>query len=117
MLLILTALACFSYPYLLAQLNVSGGGNGAVLSGTTGSIGGGALGAGACATGTAVVSGATTGMPVVTAPAGGVDPTNSGVLGVVWEGRVSSANTVTVSVCSPIIGTPAAALYNVRVIP
>lgn len=88
---------------------------GLVLSGTTGSIGGGALLAGACATGTVTVTGATTSMAAVASPAAGVDPSNGGVLGVAIDARVSSANTVTVSVCSPIAGTPTAATYAVRV--
>lgn len=87
-----------------------------VLSGTTGSIGGGLLAAGACASGTVSITGATTGMVAVASPAGGVDPSNGGVLGVAIDARVSSSNTVTVSVCSPVAGTPTAANYNVRVI-
>lgn len=89
---------------------------GATLSGTTGSIGGGLLVAGACATGTVAVTGSTTSMTVTVSPAAGVDPTNGGVLGVSWDGRVSANGTVTVSVCTPIAGTPTAATYNVRVI-
>jgi hypothetical protein len=96
-------------------LSAAGAACSTTLSGTTSSIGGGALLAGACATGTAIVTGATTSMAVSVSPAGGVDPTNGAVLGVSWNARVSAANTVTVSVCSPIAGTPAAAAYNVRV--
>ncbi len=104
---------------LFAQANLGNTANVAVpnLSGTTASIGGGALLAGACATGTVTVTGATTSMQANASPAGGVDPSNGGVLGIAIDARVSSANTVTVSVCSPIAGTPAAATYNVRVIP
>lgn len=86
-----------------------------VFPGTTASIGGSLLVAGACSTGTATVTGATTGMQASASPAGGIDPTNGSVLGVSVLARVSSANTVTVSVCSPIAGTPTAATYNVRV--
>ena len=57
-----------------------------------------------------------TGMAVVVSPSGGIDPTNNNVLGATWEGFVSSPNTVTVKVCAPVAGTPAAAAYNVRVI-
>lgn len=89
---------------------------GSPLSGTTGSIGGGLLVAGACATGTVAITGSTTSMTVTVSPAAGVDPTNGGVLGVSWDGRVSANGTVTVSVCTPIAGTPTAATYNVRVI-
>lgn len=89
---------------------------GSPLTGTTGSIGGGVLVAGACATGTVAITGSTTSMTVTVSPAAGVDPTNGGVLGVSWDGRVSANGTVTVSVCTPIAGTPTAANYNVRVI-
>lgn len=114
-LIIILAFAAFLIP-AFAEMNISGGGSLPTLVGTTSSIGGGALLAGACATGTVAVIGSTTGMPVVAAPAAGTDPTNGGVLGVAWEGRVSVNGTVTVSVCAPIAGTPAAAAYNVRVI-
>lgn len=87
-----------------------------VLTGTSGSIGGGALLAGACATGTVTITGATTTMAATASPASGVDPSNGGILGVAISARVSSANTVTVSVCSPIAGTPTSATYAVRVI-
>lgn len=90
---------------------------GAVLTGTTGSIGGGALGAGACAAGTVNVTGATTSMGASASPLAGVDPTNGGVLGVTISARVSSAGVVTVAVCAPIIGTPTAATYKVTVQP
>lgn len=86
-----------------------------ILSGTSGSIGGSLLVAGACSSGTVTVTGATTGMFAGASPAGGVDPTNGGTLGVSIDARVSSTNTVTVSVCSPIAGTPTASTYNVRV--
>jgi hypothetical protein len=106
---VLTAKRSYTLPNMSGTI-------GLVLTGTTGSIGGSALTAGACASGTASVAGATTGMSVSVSPAGGVDPTNSNALGVVWQGYVSAANTVTVKVCAPIAGTPAAAAYNVRVI-
>jgi hypothetical protein len=80
------------------------------LSGTTGSIGGSALLAGACTSGTVSVTGATTGMVAiaspVTYPGDGFD----------WASYVSVAGTVTVKVCGFIAGTPTASAYNVRVI-
>lgn len=96
----------------LALSDLTGG----PLSGTSGSIGGSALLAGACATGTVTVTGATTAMAAVASPAGGADPSNGGILGVAIDDRVSATNTVVVSVCSPIAGTPTAANYNVRVL-
>lgn len=87
----------------------------APLTATTTAIGGGALLAGACATGTVTVAGATTSQTASVSPAAGIDPTNGGVLGVSISARVSSANTVTVSVCSPIAGTPTSATYRVVV--
>ena len=80
------------------------------LSGTTTSIGGGALLAGAAATGTVNIVGATTGMAVivspVTYPGDGVD----------WQGYVSSTGVVTVKVTGIVAVTPAASIYNVRII-
>lgn len=83
---------------------------GLVLSGTSGSIGGGALLAGARATATVSVTGATTSMAVAVTPA--VDPG----AGITWDGWVSSADTVTVEVIAVVAGTPTATTYNVRVI-
>jgi hypothetical protein len=81
-----------------------------ILPATTGSIGGGALTAGACTSGTVAVSGATTSMAVTATPA-----TYPGD-GIFWNGYVSSAGTVTVKVCAAAAGTPTASAYNVRVI-
>ena len=82
------------------------------LSGTTASIGGSALTAGNCASGTVSVTGATTSMGVVATPA--TYPGDA----FVWKGYVSGAGTVTVKVCTNLAagGTPAASVYNVRVI-
>lgn len=80
------------------------------LTGTTGSIGGGALLAGACASGTVAVTGSTTAMAVVATPA-----TYPGD-GADWEGYVSTNGTVTVKVCAIVAVTPTASAYNVRVI-
>jgi hypothetical protein len=85
-----------------------------VMSGTTGSIGGGALLAGACASGTATVTGATTGMPAVASPS---DGTNIAALGTSISATVTSASTVTVNVCALLALTPTAKTYTVRVVP
>ncbi len=82
------------------------------FSGTTSSIGGGSLAAGACTTGAASVAGATTSMVADASPA--ADPG----AGFTWNAFVSASGTVTVRVCnvSGATATPAAAAYNVRVI-
>lgn len=81
-----------------------------VLSGTTGSIGGGALLAGTCTSGTVAITGTTTAMAVVatpvTYPGDGTD----------WKGYISSAGTATVKVCALVAVTPTATAYNVRVL-
>ncbi|HLZ39378.1 MAG TPA: hypothetical protein VKQ11_00355 [Candidatus Sulfotelmatobacter sp.] len=79
------------------------------LTGTTGTISG-AVTAGVCDSGTATVTGATTGMGVVATPI-----TYPGD-GTVWYGYVSGSNTVTVKVCGLTVVTPSASAYNVRVI-
>lgn len=81
------------------------------LTGTTGSIGGGLLTVGSCATGTATVTGAAVGMVAVANPV-----TYQGD-GVQYQAYVSSANTVTVKACALLLITPSATVYNVRVIP
>jgi len=81
------------------------------LTGTSGSIGGTALAAGACASGTVSIPGATTAMAVV------ASPTTYPGDGMAWRPYVSAAGTVTVKVCADVAGTPAASTYNVRVIP
>jgi len=91
---------------------IQDGGVGMPLAGTTGSIGGSALSAGQCASGTVGIAGATTSMSVVVSPAGGVIPGP----GFVWRGYVSAAGTVTAQVCAMVAGTPSATTYNVRVI-
>lgn len=80
------------------------------LPGTTGSIGGGILLAGACTSGTVAVTNSTTAMSVVATPV-----TYPGD-GVTWAGYVSTAGTVTVKVCAIVGLTPGATAYNVRVI-
>jgi hypothetical protein len=81
-----------------------------VQTGTTASIGGSALTAGACASGTATVTGATTAMAVEATPS--AYPGDA----MAWKGYVSSSNVVTVKVCAIAAGTPTASAYNVRVI-
>jgi hypothetical protein len=82
------------------------------LSATSGSIGGSSVGAGACASGTVSVAGATTSMAANASPV--ADP---GASFIPWA-FVSSANTVTVRVCNftSSSATPTATTYNVRVI-
>ncbi len=78
----------------------------------TGSIGGSALTAGTCASGTVSIANATTSTAVIatpiTYPGDAFD----------WKAYVSSAGTVTVKVCTNLAagGTPTASVYNVRVI-
>lgn len=82
------------------------------LTGVSSSIGGSALAAGACSTTTVSITGASTAMAVTTTPV-----TYPGD-GFYWRGYVSSANTVTVSICSVTnSATPTASAYNVRVLP
>jgi hypothetical protein len=83
-----------------------------VFTGTTASIGGGALLAGACASGTATIAGATTAMVPATTASTSAAP---GV-GFSVYAQVTSSNTVTVSVCALVNGTPTASTYLVRVI-
>lgn len=79
-------------------------------TGTTASIGGGALLAGACASNTATITGATTSMVADASPA-----TYPGD-GNYWLAYVSASNTITVKVCAVVAGTPTASTYNVRLI-
>ena len=81
------------------------------LSGTSAAIGGSALAAGAVATGTVAITGATTSMAVVVTPSA-----NPGA-GIAWSGYISATGTVTVVVTAIIAATPVSTTYNVRVIP
>ncbi len=83
-----------------------------VLKGTSASIGGSALTAGNCASGTVPVTGSTTSMAVVVTPV--TYPGDA----YTWHGYVSATNTVTVKVCTNLAagGTPTASAYIVRVI-
>ena len=81
------------------------------LRGTTGTITGTLLALGACNTGTATVTGATTAMQATASPVS--DPGST----VVWHAWVSSANTVTVKECELVLGTPNNTAFNVTVNP
>ena len=82
------------------------------FTGTTPGIGGSALTAGQCSSGTVAIAGAAASMSVAVSPA--TDPGT----GFVWEGFVSAANTITVRLCNVGGGTltPTSSRYNVRVI-
>lgn len=79
------------------------------ISGTTGSIGGGALTAGTCASGTATIAGGTAGHAAIASESDG------SFIGGAYSVRAvtTSATVVTVQVCALIAGTPAAKTYNV----
>jgi hypothetical protein len=79
------------------------------ISGVTGSIGGGALTAGTCATGTATISGGTAGHPALAVPSDGSFIGGSYAI----SAQTTNATTVTVQVCAHVPGTPAAKTYNV----
>ena len=79
-------------------------------SGLTGSIGGSALAAGACASGTVTLGQSATGHTGIAVPSDGT------FLGGSYTETVSvSGTTATVNVCAVIAGTPAAKTYNVTV--
>jgi hypothetical protein len=92
---------------------VSQSAQGLSLTGTTGNIGGGPLGAGQCASGTASVMNATTSMTAVASPSS--SPFDSSGHGLAIWAFVSGANQVTVEVCAIVTTTPVATTYNVRV--
>lgn len=99
----LTANRLFKMPDMAGTFSL-------ILKGTTGSIGGGLLTAGACATGTATVTGATTAMTTnlpqpATYPGDGFE----------IYSYVSASNTVTVKVCALVALTPTASTYSVSV--
>jgi len=98
---------------LIAQYGTSSG-PGTILSGTTGSIGGGLLAVGASASGIATVTGATVGMVCTAQPS---DGTNIYAVGANIGCTVTAANTVTVNVVAIVALTPVAKTYVVRVIP
>ncbi len=80
-----------------------------VLSGTTSSLGGLPLPAGACASTTVTIAGAATGMDAHATP-----ETYPGD-GTYWLAHISAANTATVRVCAAVARTPTASVYDVRV--
>lgn len=79
---------------------------------TTTNIGGSALAAGACASGTVTTSGVTTSTLVGIV----VTPQTYPGDGFTWYGYISATNTVTVKVCAIVAGTPTSSSYAVRVL-
>ena len=103
-----TAACTYTFP------DVASGTVAMALKGTTGSIGGSALTAGTCASGTATITGATTAMACFSQPS-----TGTFIGGAFTENcTVTAANTATVNVCTTLAagGTPTAATHTVRVI-
>lgn len=86
-----------------------------ILVGTSASLGGSPLLAGACTAGTVTITGAGTTMAAVASPSS--DPDSSLSTGIAIYAFVSASNTVTVRLCAIVAVTPAASTYNVRVIP
>ena len=82
-----------------------------VLSGVTASIGGGALGAGTCATTTTSVIGVTVGMVVRSTPSTFPGDATE------WKSYISAPDTVVTKVCAIVAATPVASVYNLRVLP
>ena len=80
------------------------------LKGTSASIGGSALTAGHCSSGTVTVTGVTTSMAIDTTPA--AYPGD----GVYWLAYVSGTNTITVKVCAAASVTPTATTYTLRIL-
>ncbi len=81
------------------------------LSAVSASIGGSALIAGACATTSTTVTGATVGMAVYSTP------TTFPGAGNLWHSYISAANTVVTEICAIIAATPVASTYQIRVFP
>jgi hypothetical protein len=79
------------------------------FAGTTAGIGGSALVAGSCSSGTATVAGATVGHPVSVSASDGSLPNGL----IILSAAVTSSNTVTVQLCATGSVTPAANTYNV----
>ena len=101
-----------SMPLVGGGSSIVTGSVGMPLSATTGSIGGSALAAATCTSGTASVTGATTGMVAAASPV--AYPGD----GISWRAYISTAGTATVKVCNDTAGaiTPTASAYNVRVV-
>lgn len=85
-----------------------------ILIGTTGSIGGGALLAGGCATANVTVNGVASNMVFYASPATAAASLTVKASSI--NAYYVSANTVEVDVCMAVAGTPTASNYNVRVI-
>ncbi len=81
------------------------------LNGTTGSIGGAPLLAGACSSDTAAVSGALNSMNCAATPV--TYPGDA----IVWKAYVSAPDVVTVKVCAMVDATPTASIYHVGLTP
>ena len=79
------------------------------LTGTTARIGGTALTAGSCTSGTATVTGATVGHPVLVSASNGSLPNGRTIL----SAAVTTPGTVTVQLCATARYTPTANTYNV----
>lgn len=85
------------------------------LTGTTGSIGGGALLAGASATGTAAIAGATiVGKPCLASPSDGTSLAGLGV-GVSIGCSITASGVATVVITAGVAGTPTAKTYLITV--
>lgn len=106
--LVLTSAGGGNYVITIAPFGTSS--TPPILTGTTGSIGGGALLAGACTSGTVSVTGAATSMTTIATPASYPGD------GAMWDSYVSTAGVVTVKVCAVVALTPSASAYNVRVV-
>lgn len=106
-LLIAAPLVAFAQTYW----GINGSWSAPASTASTASIGGSALLVGACTSGTANVTGATTSMVAV------ASPVTAQPNGVQWQAYVSSAGIVTVNVCAIVAITPTSSVYNVRVIP
>ena len=85
----------------------------APLFGLTASIGGNALMAGSCTSGTVTIRGVVAGMPAIAVPSDGSDVGQ----GFFVKAYATALNVVTVSVCAVVNGTPRAKTYNVRMVP
>jgi len=93
-----------------ASGNLKDSGTAPILSGISGSIGGGVLTAGTCSSGTASVTGATTSMVAE------ADPNTYPGDGIIWDAQVTAGGTVTVKVCAIVALTPTSSTYNIRVL-
>lgn len=86
---------------------------GTQLTGTTNAFGGSLLAVGACASGTATVTGSIVGRPVEVGRADGAFIGG----GFTVRGDVITAGTVTVNLCATVLGTPPSKAFNVALNP